>query len=150
MVVDIADSKDPVGEIIALLKLCGAETPVVAIGLINDVKLYRNLRDAGVADYLVKPVPSEVLSAAIKESASPKPRDPIKLRSTPMIAFIGARGGVGTTTTALSVGWSIAQQRKVILLDLDLHFGSAALSLESSPGEACVNCSPTPTASTAC
>jgi pilus assembly protein CpaE len=134
LVVDIADSNDPLGEIVALLKLCGGETPVVAIGLLNDVKLYRNLREAGVADYLVKPVPSEVLSAAIKDSASPKPREPNKVRSTAMTAFIGARGGVGATTIALSAGWSIAQQRKVILLDLDLHFGSAALSLDVEPG----------------
>jgi pilus assembly protein CpaE len=43
---------------------------------------------------------------------------------------------VGATTLALSVAWTLSeqQQRRVVLLDLDLHFGSLALSLDLEPG----------------
>jgi pilus assembly protein CpaE len=136
LVVDIGGSEDPVVDVTALLHLCGGEVPTVAIGLVNDVKLYRRLRDAGVADYLVKPVPGEVLSAAIQDSSRVRPREPVMPKIARSIALVGARGGVGVTTLAVSVGWTMAQQQqqKVILLDLDLHFGSAALSLDIDPG----------------
>jgi pilus assembly protein CpaE len=50
-------------------------------------------------------------------------------------AIIGARGGVGATAIATSVAWSMAKDKRqrVVLLDLDLHFGSLALSLDLEP-----------------
>src|SRR5271168_3810466 len=53
LVVDVSDSDDPVADVAGLLSLCGQPTPLLAIGLVNDVRLYRSLRDAGAADYLV-------------------------------------------------------------------------------------------------
>jgi pilus assembly protein CpaE len=53
-----------------------------------------------------------------------------------VIVFTGSRGGVGTTTTAVSCAWLIAEERseRVALLDLDLHFGTIALKLDTDPG----------------
>jgi pilus assembly protein CpaE len=63
------------------------------------------------------------------------PRDASPLKHARIIAFIGSRGGVGTTSLAVSAGWTIAQQQqRVTLLDLDLQLGSAALSLDLEPG----------------
>jgi pilus assembly protein CpaE len=49
--------------------------------------------------------------------------------------MIGARGGVGTTTLAVSTAWMLSQEDRlpVVLLDLDLHFGAAAISLDIAP-----------------
>ena len=46
-----------------------------------------------------------------------------------VIAFIGSRGGVGVTTTAVSFAWIMSDRHKenTVLLDLDLHFGTIAL-----------------------
>jgi pilus assembly protein CpaE len=135
LVIDVGDSDDPVTELTALLKLCGQPTPIVAIGLINDVRLYRRLRDIGVVDYLVKPVSGDVLGAALQAATRPQPVEPAEAKAARVIALIGSRGGVGATSLAISTGWTIAQQQvKVALLDLDLHFGSAALSLDLEPG----------------
>jgi pilus assembly protein CpaE len=135
LVVDISDSEDPVPGVAALAAMCGSESPIVAIGLTNDVKLYRRLRDAGAADYLVKPVPGEVLAAAVHEAAQPRVKETAQPKLARVIAMMGSRGGVGTTSLAISAGWTMAQQHlKVTLLDLDLHFGSAALSLDLEPG----------------
>jgi pilus assembly protein CpaE len=135
LVVDVGDSEDPVADLEALLKLCEQPTPVVAIGLLNDVRLYRRLRDIGVTDYLVKPVSVDVLTGALQiPTEAPAAPERTESKSTPLIAFVGARGGVGATTLAVSVAWAIAQQKvKVAFLDLDLHFGSAALSLDLEP-----------------
>jgi pilus assembly protein CpaE len=134
MVVDISESHDPVIEVAGLIGLCG-EAHVIAIGLVNDVRLFRRLREAGVADYLVKPASIEVLQSAIEAAAQTEPKEAAKPKIARTIAFVGARGGVGATSIAVSAGWAMAQtRRKVILLDLDLHFGSAALSLDLEPG----------------
>ena len=135
LIVDLQESSDPVAEVRALRELCGLKTCLVAIGIANDVRLYRQLRDAGARDYLVKPLSADMMREAI-DGALHAP-----IESTPAevgarsIAMIGARGGVGVTTLAISVAWTIAQrQQKVVMLDLDLHFGSAALSLDLEPG----------------
>ena len=53
-----------------------------------------------------------------------------------VVAFIGSRGGVGTTTTAVACAWVLAEQHEAptMLLDLDLHFGTVALKLDVEPG----------------
>ena len=135
LVVDVSDSEDPAADIAGLLGLCGQPTPVIAIGLINDIRLYRRLCDLGVSDYLVKPVSVDVLTEALKLATEPPPPpERPETKRTQLIGFVGARGGVGATTLAVSTAWAITQQQvKVALLDLDLHFGSAALSLDLEP-----------------
>jgi pilus assembly protein CpaE len=53
-----------------------------------------------------------------------------------VIVFIGSRGGVGATTSAVSCAWLIAAERRerIALVDLDLHFGTVALKLDLDPG----------------
>ncbi|MDE2357194.1 MAG: AAA family ATPase [Alphaproteobacteria bacterium] len=143
LVVDLADSPDPILDIRALLSATSGATAVIALGVINDVRLYRALIDAGARDYLVKPVTAEGILSALASvlesrnaSASATPVSATAVsRSSRTVALIGARGGVGVTSLALSVGWDVAGQgRKTVVLDLDLHFGSAALSLDLEPG----------------
>ena len=49
---------------------------------------------------------------------------------------LGARGGCGASMVASSLAWAIAnvQQQQSVLVDLDLHFGSAALTFGLEPG----------------
>ena len=52
------------------------------------------------------------------------------------IAVIGTRGGVGASTIATSLAWltSEKEKRSTALLDLDVHFGTGALTLDLEPG----------------
>ncbi|HZB92475.1 MAG TPA: AAA family ATPase [Stellaceae bacterium] len=135
VLVDLSDATEPVEGMHELAQLCGPSTHFLAIGSVNDVALYRHLIALGVADYLVKPVSSELLceafAAAIRSYAAPG-----ESRQTRLFAFIGARGGVGTTTVAVSTAWLLAHEFKLrsALIDLDLHFGNLALSLDLEPG----------------
>jgi pilus assembly protein CpaE len=138
LIIDISDSQDPVLDVKAVVGFCGTTTTIIAVGQINDVRFYRALRDAGLQDYLVKPISPETLGAALS-AAFQKPKEvspsvaPTSGART--IAFMGARGGTGATTLAVSTAWALAQKsKKAVLLDLDLHFGSAALSLDIEPG----------------
>jgi pilus assembly protein CpaE len=111
---------------------------VIAIGDRNDVGLFRDLVNNGVSDYLVKPIAPALLQKSllnVVESATQgRPSD----RLGRLVAVVGARGGVGTTTLATGVAWTIAhrRRRRVALVDLDLQFGTVALALdlEPSPG----------------
>jgi pilus assembly protein CpaE len=107
---------------------------VIVIGSINDVQVYRRLVSQGVAEYLVGPVSTQEIVEAIVESI----RDPLQKEQGRLITFIGARGGVGNTTVACNTAWTLADTAKdeTILVDLDLNFGTAALSLNLDPKQA--------------
>ena len=51
-------------------------------------------------------------------------------------AIVGTRGGVGASTLSTSLAWlfSTEHARSTALLDLDVHFGTGALSLDLEPG----------------
>ncbi len=136
VLVDLAESADPVEGLTELTQLCGPSTRFLAIGAVNDVSLYRQLVGLGIADYLVKPVSSEVLCDALTAAARADETAASAQRSTHLFAFVGARGGVGTTTMAIATAWLLVHEFKLrtALVDLDLHFGNLALNLDLEPG----------------
>jgi len=137
LLADVSDCADPIAALDAVAAQCETATRVVAVGLANDVALYRKLIAMGVSDYLVKPVSSSVLAEAIMTATANHhevAEAPQQRRAARLVAMIGARGGVGVTSLALSAAWLLAQEKRVVLLDLDLHFGSAALSLDLELG----------------
>ena len=67
---DLAESAAPIAEVNTARTVCGAELKLVALGVLNDVTLFRDLLAAGANDYLVKPATRETLSAALERSSS--------------------------------------------------------------------------------
>jgi pilus assembly protein CpaE len=53
-----------------------------------------------------------------------------------LIAVVGARGGVGATTVATNLAWTLAHEHnmRVALVDLDLFFGTCGLALDLELG----------------
>jgi pilus assembly protein CpaE len=135
LLVDVSDSDDVLAAMDRLAEVCDASTRVVAIGVVNDISLYRSLMELGVSDYLVKPLSPEALAEALRR-AEHRERSGSGARASRSVALIGARGGVGATSLAVSLAWGLAheQQLRTVLLDLDLQFGAAALSLDLEPG----------------
>jgi pilus assembly protein CpaE len=131
----LVESRLPVDELIlaldSLSEVCDAGTKVMVIGHSNDVRLYRELLKRGVSEYLVAPV--EVM--AIISSISGIYRDSGTEKLGQSYAFIGAKGGVGSSTIAHNVAWTMARQfgSDVILADLDLPFGTAGLDFNLDP-----------------
>ncbi len=131
LIVDVSDVDLPVPQLHKLAEVCEPRVTVIAIGDHNDVDLYRDLIQAGVSEYIVKPVTRQLLGQALSAKAAPAAGVPIEQKLGRMIAFVGARGGVGTTTLATNLAWYLAnrQKRRVGLLDLDLQTGDCALAL---------------------
>lgn len=137
LVVDLTDAGDPMTEIGALAEVCDEGTQVLAIGDVNDIQLYRALIGFGVHDYLVKPIDADALAASLSRAKDgPKAAEPVAEQTGRVVAVVGARGGVGATTVATNVAWTLAQEQRqrVALVDLDLFFGSCGLTLDLESG----------------
>lgn len=138
--VDLSESGDPLHDIGALAEVCEPGTVVIASGHVNDVRLYRDLVNSGIQDYLLKPLGPEQLREAFSQAqtilAGPRTTEAVADRPHLMTAFIGVRGGVGASAIAASVAWQLSekQSRTTALLDLDVHFGTGALALDLEPG----------------
>jgi pilus assembly protein CpaE len=138
--VDLSESGDPLNDINALAEVCEPGTVVIAAGEVNDVRLYRDLVASGIQDYLLKPLGADQLRDAFANAqailAGPKHVENASDRPHIMTAVIGVRGGVGASTLASSLSWlmSSVHNRSTALLDLDVHFGTGALSLDLEPG----------------
>jgi pilus assembly protein CpaE len=133
LILDLSDSAAPIAELSAARTVGGEDIKIVALGVVNDVALFRDLLAAGATDYVVKPVSREALAAALEKRSSTSAAGS---GLGQVIAFIGSRGGVGTTMTAVSCAWVLAEKHNqpTALLDLDLHFGTVALKLDTDPG----------------
>lgn len=140
LMVDLSESGDPLSDINALAEVCEPGTVVIAVGQVNDVRLYRDLIASGIHDYLLKPLtPAQVRDALSQAHAVfSAPRNSEGGNSKPHVstAVIGTRGGVGASTIATSLAWMFSADNKVptALLDLDIHFGTGALCLDLEPG----------------
>jgi pilus assembly protein CpaE len=135
IIADISGIEMPASRVYDLVELCEPGVTVIVVGDRNDVGLYRDLVHAGAGEYIVKPLTVQLLANAL--SALPQRADgsPISRKLGRLVGVVGARGGVGTTTLAIHLASYLAdrQNRRVILLDLDLHTGDCALTLNLKP-----------------
>jgi pilus assembly protein CpaE len=140
LLVDLSESGDPINDINALAEVCEPGTVVIATGQVNDVRLYRDLLSSGIHDYLLKPLSAGQLRDALNtaQAVFSAPRHAEVDGDKPHVAtaVVGTRGGVGASTLATSIAWlfSMEHNRSTALLDLDVHFGTGALSLDLEPG----------------
>jgi pilus assembly protein CpaE len=118
-------------ELERLAEFCDAGTKVVVVGHINDVVLYRELLKRGVSEYIVAPVTAmgfmECLSS-LYNTANAAPVGSV-------VAFIGAKGGVGSSTICHNTAWAMSEAMKsdVVVADLDLAFGTTGLDFNQDP-----------------
>jgi pilus assembly protein CpaE len=136
LIVDIGGVDLPISKVNELADVCEPGVAVIAIGNRNEIGLYRDLLHAGVTDYVVKPVNPQLLAKALTSGrAHTGEASPIHKKLGTLVAFVGARGGVGATTLAVNTAWYLAhrQTRRVALVDLDLQNGDCALALDIKP-----------------
>ncbi|MBY0431965.1 MAG: pilus assembly protein CpaF, partial [Rhodospirillales bacterium] len=110
----------------SLAEVCEPGTRVILVGAVNDILTYRTLMSQGLSDYLVGPVTARDVMASIAAIFS----DPSAPPRGKLWAFLPARGGTGSSTLAQNMAWSLSEaiSDDVILIDLDLAFGTASLA----------------------
>ncbi len=118
-------------ELDQLAESCDAGTKVLMVGRENDVSLYRELLKRGVSEYMVAPVSPIQLMESISGLYNNPTSDPVGH----IFAFIGAKGGVGSSTVCHNASWALSELLKsnVVIADLDLAFGTAGLDFNQDP-----------------
>ena len=125
------DFDELMDELAGLAEVCDEGTNVVIIGHQNDVQIYRELISQGISEYLVAPVSMADLMGVVSSLFVNPEAEPLGAS----IAFIGAKGGVGSSTIAHNVAWAISDGFKsdVVLMDFDLAFGTANIDFDKDP-----------------
>ena len=110
---------------------CSEGTSAIVIGPVNDVYLYRRLISMGVSDYLVKPVKADVMIGIVAKTLITK----LGVSGSRLIAFTGAKGGVGTSAIAqaYACGISTVLGHKTVLLDAAGGWSSLSVGLGFDP-----------------
>jgi pilus assembly protein CpaE len=106
-----------------IVMLCANHTPEFLIHAMR----------VGVREVLKSPVAKDVLLAAVERieqrlGLAAKPREPGTIA-----AFIACKGGSGATFLATNLGYQLAaENKKVLLIDLNLQFGDAVLFIHDN------------------
>jgi pilus assembly protein CpaE len=121
------------GELEKLAHVCDPGTKVVVIGSSNDISLYREMIRQGVNEYLVAPLnPLQVIEAIASLYHGPATGPIGKI-----FAFVGARGGTGSSTIAHNTAWAISEDLHIAttIVDLDVPFGTTGLDFNQDTGQ---------------
>lgn len=116
---------------IGMLRRQQPTTGVVIVAAALEPALMLEAMRAGVTEFLTAPVATAELEAAISRVtavATPAAEGEI-------FAFLGAKGGVGTTTVATNVATVLSKLAggSTLLIDLHLAYGDAAVYLGTEP-----------------
>jgi pilus assembly protein CpaE len=141
LIVDLDRAADPVADAAALKTAVPASCIVIGTGRINDVALYRDLLAIGFNDYLSTPFAEGAMGRAVERALDVRDRTGGAMAPTVVankdakprtLSVIGARGGVGATTAAVTIAAMLGARLKeeVLLIDFDLHYGSLMLALD--------------------
>jgi pilus assembly protein CpaE len=131
LVLDLRD-QPAVPAALATIKRQHPQIGVVIVAARLDPTLMLEAMRAGVNEWVAEPITGSALTAAIDRVIVRRASKPAIAR---VLAFVGAKGGVGTTTVAVNVATALAKSapRKCLLIDFHLAHGDAALLLGVEP-----------------
>ena len=116
-----------------LANICDPDTKLILISSHNDIQLFQDLINSGVSDYMLSPATPEKIHDSISKVYSGMDT----MSDGHMIAFMGVSGGVGSSVIAHNTALELANQydKKSVVLDLDINFGTAALNFNLQPSK---------------
>jgi pilus assembly protein CpaE len=131
IVIDIRDQSH-LPAALPLLKRQHPTTGVVIVASKLDPTLLLEAMRSGVNEFVSDPVSPADLEAAIARVVAQRP---MSTSSGEVYAFVGAKGGVGTTTVTINVATALGRLQGGSTLIIDLHIanGDAAVFLGADP-----------------
>lgn len=127
IIIDIGNrTGEVITEIDRLSESCEAGTRVIVIGQINDIKFYRELTQLGVLEYFTHPADLQEVKAALMAGRGGDDQE------NKVITFMSAASGDGSSTLAMNVAYSLANdfRKRTVLVDMDYQFGMVAKNLD--------------------
>ncbi len=137
LIVDISGEDQPLHALGELSDVVEPGVRVLVIGDTDDVDFYRHItRGMGVMEYIFKPITREAVARHFAPLITRKAVGGDSTRGGRVIAVIGARGGVGSTTVAGNLAWylGVIAKRHTVFVEADLYMGSGALLLGGKTG----------------
>jgi len=115
-----------------------ADVPIIMLSALSQASDKVKGLKAGADDYVAKPVDRDEIVARVSVHLNRMRR--LRQVQAPkrgkVFCFMGAKGGVGTSTVALNVATLLVQQKKTtIALELRPSYGTFALQLKWSPAQ---------------
>lgn len=105
---------------------------VLVVASAQDPTLLLEAMRAGATEFVAEPVKSDALYQSVQRLAAHRPA---VQHTGAVFAFVGAKGGVGATTTSVNVATALSMRAKkdTLLIDLHLANGDAAVYLGAEP-----------------
>jgi pilus assembly protein CpaE len=137
LIVDISGLDEPLSALRALSEVVEPDVKVLVIGEFTNMDFYREItRGMGAREYLAKPLTRDMVVRLFVPAIVGQATAVQEVTGGRVVTITGARGGVGATTIAANLAWhfGVARNRHTVLLDPDLHTGSAALFVDGATG----------------
>ena len=137
LIVDIGGEENPLRALEELSDVVEPHVCVLVVGQTNNLEFYRAVtRSVGAMEYLAKPLTRETVARHFGPLAQGRAPTGEAALGGRLLAVTGVRGGVGASTIAVNLAWyfGVAARRHTVLLDSDLHFGTASFLLNVPPG----------------
>jgi pilus assembly protein CpaE len=131
LLIDLSGEVQPLNALMDLAEVVEPGTTVLAIGESRELSFYRAIVNGmGIKEYVAKPLAERAIEQHLlplvraRDGGDPK-------RGGRLVAVSGVRGGCGSSTIAANLAWVIGHDthRHAVLLDADLHTGTAAMTL---------------------
>jgi pilus assembly protein CpaE len=114
---------------LGVLKHQHPTTGIIILASKLDPDLMLEAMRAGVSEWVTDPIDRDELQAALTRV--------LGLRAAPIagqvFAFVGAKGGVGTTTVAVNVATCLSKVDTTLLIDLHVGYGDSAMFFGVEP-----------------
>jgi pilus assembly protein CpaE len=137
LLIDVSGEEEPLRALGELSQVVEPDVRVLVVGDRDSLEFYREItRGLGATEYLPKPLTRDKVArhfGAIVAGQAPTADGVLGGRA---VAVTGARGGVGATTIAVNLAWhfGVRMHRHTVLVDPDLHRGTASFMLNMQSG----------------
>jgi pilus assembly protein CpaE len=137
LLVDVSGEEEPLAALCELSNVVEPDVRVLVVGERDNLDFYREItRGLGVTEYLPKPLTRDKVArhfGAIVAGQAPSADGVLGGRA---VTITGVRGGVGATTIAVNLAWhfGVQMRRHTVLIDPDLHRGTASFMLNMPSG----------------
>jgi pilus assembly protein CpaE len=137
LIVDVSGEDQPLSALGELSAVVEPDVRVLVIGDRDDLNFYRHVtRGLGVLEYLYQPLMRDMVArhfGPLIQHGAPTTEG---VQGGRVVTVTGARGGTGASTIAANLAWhfGVEARRHTVLLDADLHRGTAALQLGAKTG----------------
>jgi pilus assembly protein CpaE len=137
LIVDVSGEDQPLAALGELSDVVEPDVRVLVIGDREDLNFYRQMTHGlGVQEYLYQPLMRDMVARYFGPRVQSGTATPEAIVGGRVVTVTGARGGTGASTIAANLAWhfGVEAHRHTVLLDADLHRGTAAMLLGAKIG----------------